>query len=434
VFGFMSKEAPLREQPLIRLSNVSKRFALRREVNRSFQQSFIRLMQGKRDPRESFWALRDVSFEVMRGDCFGIIGPNGSGKSTLLKLITGILEPTEGAISISGRVASLLELGAGFHPDLTGRENIYLNGSVYGLNRRQMESRIDDIIEYAELGDFIDVPIKHYSSGMYVRLGFAVATHSDPDILIVDEVLAVGDVAFQHKCLDSIQHFRNRGGTLVFVSHDLSSVQALCNNAVWLDHGRVKASGSPLDVSMSYVNHVADETQAKAGTQGLAETAHGQRWGSGQVEVISVVLCDGAGRERVVFATGQPLEIQLNYRIHTGAEEPVFGLAVHDQNGVHICGPNTEFGGLRIPATPGYGRVIYRVPNLSLLEGAYLLSVAAVNGLDNGVYDYHDRAYQFRVTPGRERERYGVITLNGTWSTHKLAEERPVHLVGAQRP
>ncbi len=415
MFGRTTRATHTQAQPLIHLSHVSKRFTLRREVNRSFQQTFIRLLQRKEDTRQRFWALRDVSFDVMPGDCFGIIGPNGSGKSTLLKLVTGILEPTTGDIAITGRVASLLELGAGFHPELTGRENIFLNGSVYGLSRRQMRDRIEKIIEYAELGDFIDVPIKHYSSGMYVRLGFAVAIHSDPDILLVDEVLAVGDVAFQHKCLDSIQEFRANGGTLVFVSHDLSSIQSLCNNAIWLEHGEVRAAGTPLDVSMSYVNHVADEAQAKAGVAPLTAPGEGHRWGSGRIEVTRVTLCDAVGRERKVFVSGEPMEIRLDYVIRPGVQDPVFGLAIHHQNGVHVCGPNTQFDGLHIPAIPGQGHVSYRVPDLPLLEGAYQLSVAAVDGGDSEVYDYHDRVYAFRVSPGRERERYGVVTLRGTW-------------------
>lgn len=422
----ISRAAPEKDQPLIHLSNVSKRFTLRREVSRSFQSTFIRLLQRRKDTRQRFWAIQDVSFDVQQGDCFGVIGPNGSGKSTLLKLITGILEPTQGEISVSGRVASLLELGAGFHPELTGRENIYLNGSVYGLSRRQMRSRVDQVIDYAELGDFIDVPIKHYSSGMYVRLGFAVAIHSDPDILLVDEVLAVGDVAFQHKCLDSIQLFRAAGGTLLFVSHDVSSIQALCNKAIWLDHGKVRAAGGPLDVAMAYINHIADEAQAKAGTVPLAAPGEGRRWGSGRVEVTRVELRDKEGRERKVFFTGSPMEIRLSYTIRKGGNEPVFGLAIHHQNGVHVCGPNTQFDGLRIPSTQGDGQVTYQIPQLPLLEGLYTVSVAAVDSADSEVYDYHDRAYSFRVSPERARERYGVVTLGGSWTVEPTSNKQPI--------
>ena len=214
-------------------------------------------------PPEISGRCNDVS---LRGQWRGLLRDYRAewrGKSTLLKLITGILEPTSGDIITQGRIASLLELGAGFHPDLTGRENIFLNGSVYGLNRRQMRQRFDEIIDFAELGDFIDVPIKHYSSGMYVRLGFAVAIHTDPDLLLVDEVLAVGDATFQHKCLDSIQQVSRQGGTLLFVSHDLGTIQSLCNQAIWLDGGHVRAAGRPTDVAMAYLNDVAEPPRAR---------------------------------------------------------------------------------------------------------------------------------------------------------------------------
>ncbi len=217
------------EKPLIQLRAVSKRFAFRQAAHRSFQETFIRLFQKRTETVREFWSLQDISFTVNQGDCFGVIGRNGSGKSTLLKLISGILEPTSGEVITQGRIASLLELGAGFHPELTGRENIFLNGSVYGLSHKQIKERLEQIIDFAELGDFIDAPIKHYSSGMYVRLGFAVAINVDPDVLLVDEVLAVGDAAFQAKCLDSIREFRSRGGTLLLVTHELGTVQRLCN-------------------------------------------------------------------------------------------------------------------------------------------------------------------------------------------------------------
>ena len=230
------------------------------------QELFIRLFRGSKPPKDEFWPLNDFTLAVSPGDCIGVIGPNGSGKSTLLKLVTGILEPTEGDMLVAGRLSSLLELGAGFQADLTGRENIYLNGSIYGLSRAEIDERIDRIIDYAELGEFIDTQVKHYSSGMYVRLGFAVAIHTEPDLLLVDEVLAVGDIAFQRKCLTSIYQFRNRGGTLLFVSHDLSTIQSICNRVVWLEDGHIQAEGNAIDVIMQYQRHVAAEENAKQGT------------------------------------------------------------------------------------------------------------------------------------------------------------------------
>ena len=403
-------------QPLIQLRQVSKRFAMHHEQPRSFQETFIRFVQRKRTPARVFWALQDVSFEVNSGDCFGIIGPNGSGKSTLLKLVTGILEPTNGDIITNGRIASLLELGAGFHPELTGRENIFLNGSVYGLSRRQMMERVASIIDFTELGDFIDVPIKHYSSGMYVRLGFAVAIHIDPDLLLVDEVLAVGDAAFQHKCMDRISKFRAQGGTLLFVSHDLGTVQTLCNKAMWLDSGHVRAAGQPTDVAMAYLNEVAQREEDKAAAESVpAREVARQQWGTGKVRIVGVELCDGTGAPRYIFVTGGVLEIRLRYRVEGLVEDPVFGIAIHHQNGAQICGPNTDFGGLRFSSLAGEGEVVYRIPALPLLEGAYAISVAVVERGDSEMYDYHDRAYPFRVATGTSRERYGLMTLNGDW-------------------
>ncbi len=409
-------------QPLILLRSVSKRFVMHHERQRSFQESFIRLVRNQRTPQRYFWALRDVSFEVEAGDCFGIIGPNGSGKSTLLKLITGILEPTSGDVITHGRITSLLELGAGFHPELTGRENIFLNGAVYGLSRRQMMERIDAIIDFAELGDFIDVPIKHYSSGMYVRLGFAVAIHTDPKVLLVDEVLAVGDAEFQHKCMDSISTFRAEGGTLLFVSHDLGAVQSLCNKAIWLDEGRVRAVGKPVDVVMAYLNQVARREEDKASMEPARNLRQGRnRWGTGKVQIIDVQLCDGTGTPRYVFVTGSTMEIRLRYYVEGEVKEPVFGIAIHHQNGTHICGPNTDFSGLRISSLQGEGLVVYRIPALPLLEGGYTVSAAVVARDNSETYDYHDRAYPFRVSLGVPRERYGVVTLKGEWQLVKDA-------------
>ncbi len=410
------------EQPLVSLQRVSKQFTMHRESQRSFQEMFIRLLQRQPRDAKKFWAIQDVSFEVHPGDCFGIIGPNGSGKSTLLKLITRILEPTSGHVATNGRIASLLELGAGFHPELTGRENIFLNGSVYGLSRQQMRSRVGKIIDFAELGDFIDVPIKHYSSGMHVRLGFAVAIHTDPDLLLVDEVLAVGDASFQQKCLNSIQKFRLHGGTLLFVSHDLGTIQSLCNRAIWLDHGKVRAAGVPTDVAMAYLNDVADRSEAQSASAPLAELSAGQRWGSGRIEITKVELRDATGAARAIFVNGGPFEVHLTYRAKAPVREPVFGLAIHHQNGVHVCGPNTRFSGLHIPYAEGEGEVVYTVPSLALLEGAYLLSVAAVDGGDSETFDYHDRAYPFRVAAGTSAERYGVVTLNGHWRVDATSE------------
>src|SRR5919109_171910 len=227
---------------VIEFNNVSKRFMIHRERRDSVQARFAGLLR-QRAAGEEFWALRDVSFGVARGESLGLVGHNGAGKSTALKLMTRILEPTSGTVRMCGRVAALLELGSGFHPDLSGRENVFLNGSLMGFSRRDMLARLDEIVDFSEIGDFIDMEVKHYSSGMYTRLAFAVATTVDPDILLTDEVLAVGDEAFQRKCMERIYHFRQMGKTIVFVSHALDTVSQLCDRAVWLDHGEARAIG-----------------------------------------------------------------------------------------------------------------------------------------------------------------------------------------------
>jgi len=416
--------APLPATPLVELRAVSRRFVKRAERHRSFQDLFIRLLRGRKPPQDLFWPLRNVSLAVHPGDSIGVIGPNGSGKSTLLKLITGILEPTGGELYVHGRISSLLELGAGFQPDLTGRENIYLNGSIYGLTRAEIDARLDDIIAYAELGDFIDTPVRHYSSGMHVRLGFAIAIYTEPDLLLVDEVLAVGDAAFQRKCLHSIQQYRDRGGTLFLVSHDLDAVQSICKRVIWLEDGEVQADGAPTDVVMAYLNHVAQTEQEKTRRAGIPSSAEieNRRWGTGKVRITAVELLDTDGQPSKVFYSGAPLSVRLRYVAAEPVANPVFGLAIHHDSGAHIAGPNTRFGGLEIPRLEPVGSLTYTIPALPLLEGQYVISVAAVDSVDSETYDYHDRRYPFQVFPGQANERYGLISLGGEWRLDPASE------------
>jgi lipopolysaccharide transport system ATP-binding protein len=402
----------------ITLDRVSKKFALRRDRPRSFQEMFLSLVKRNgRNAPEEFWALRDVSLNIEAGETVGFIGPNGAGKSTLLKLISRIIEPTTGSVTVSDRVGALLELGAGFHPDLTGRENIYLNGAILGLDRRQIDQRLDDMVAFAELERFIDVPVRHYSSGMYVRLGFAVAVHTDPKILLVDEVLAVGDQNFQHKCLERIMEMQRQGLTICFVSHDLGSVQRLCSRAVWLEDGVVQEAGAVGDTVSSYLRHMAmqEEGQIEGSADESKPLPMLHRWGSGQARIVSVTFLDSDGIERNVFHVGEPWAVRLHYQAPDRVDEPVFGIAVHRIDGVHVCGPNTVFSGLRIPYIEGEGQVVYRVDALPLMEGTYLLSVAVHNRADTAMYDYHDRLYTFRVRQVQSGERYGLVTMRGVW-------------------
>jgi len=396
---------------VIRFENVSKKFNLHHERARSFQELALSLFRRDNGSREEFWALRDVGFAVEQGETVGLIGPNGAGKSTALKLISRIIEPTSGRIEVNGRVGALLELGAGFHPDLSGRENVYLNGSILGLSRAQIRSRMDDIVAFAELERFIDVPVKHYSSGMYVRLGFSVAVHTDPEILLVDEVLAVGDASFQRKCLERIDEMRSEGVTILFVSHSSEKVRAICSRALWLDDGQLVADGSAEAVVARYLTHTWDSEEGKLKPRRGQDS---RRWGSGEVQIVGVRLLDGDGREKQQFRVGESLTVEISYRAEKRVERPVFGLAVHKSDGTHITGPNTQFAGYEIPQVEGEGIIRYAVRSLPLLEGSYSVSVAAHNWQDTKTFDYHDQLYPFRVLSS-EGEQYGIVTLKGEW-------------------
>ncbi len=395
---------------VIRFDSVSKLFRLTTGRPRTLQEAFLRLV-GKRAPerRESFWAVRDVDLSINRGETVALVGANGAGKSTLLKLTSRILVPTSGKVSVQGRVASLLELGTGFHPDLTGRENIHLNGSLLGLTQGTMRGKEETIIAFSGLGDFIDTPVRHYSSGMYMRLGFAIAVHVEPDILLVDEVLAVGDAAFQSKCLDKINQLRQDQVTILFVSHDLDAVRRICQRAVWMEEGRLEADGSTESVVQRYLWQVYQE-----GTLDAVEDA-GRRWGTHRIEIKEVQLLDGEGQQKQTFASGEPLVVEIHYAAPRPVERPIFGLAIHGGDGTHISGPNTRFADLEIPRVMGDGTLRYTIPEIPLLEGLYYISVASHNWDDTEMFDYHDRLYPFQVIPSGG-EQFGLFTLKGEWS------------------
>jgi lipopolysaccharide transport system ATP-binding protein len=424
-------------QAAVRLERVSKRFVLHRERPRSFQELLLKLPQRGNGPqrREEFWALKDVNLDVAPGEAVGLIGANGAGKSTALKLISRIIVPTSGQIVVNGRIGALLELGAGFHPDLTGRENVYLNGAILGLDRAQIRAKLDEIVRFAELERFVDVPVKHYSSGMYVRLGFSVAIHTDPDILLIDEVLAVGDQNFQHKCIERIMEMQRQGVTICFVSHSLDAVRRVCSQAVWLEDGMVKAAGDVENTIAAYLRHAAAEEEARihaasgrespsdeaaTGCQQVLEVEEAagsqKRWGTGEVEIVTVTFHDQTGAERHVFPVGEPWIVRVHYRACRLVDTPVFGLALHRDDGVHVCGPNTHFAGLDIAGIEGEGYVSYRVAALPLMEGTYWVSVSVHNRADTIMYDYHDRLYPFRVRRTGRGERYGVVSLGGEWT------------------
>lgn len=448
--------------PIIRVERVCKFYALHKDRPRSFQEIVVNLFRSRQSrlATESFWALQNISFSVEPGEMLGIIGSNGSGKSTLLKLLTRIIEPTSGQIAVNGRVSALLELGAGFHPELTGRENIFLYGSVLGLKRREMEQQLPEIIAFAELERFIDVPVKFYSSGMYVRLAFAVATSVRPEILLVDEVLAVGDRAFQDKCLERVVEMSNQGITIVIVSHDLDSIRRLCSRVIWLDKGLLRADGKTELVVNEYLAQVllheeAVAFEAKEASRALTPDSNPQaaaledtqyteqptassvespvenspvapkRWGTMQIEIMAVALYDHEGKERLLLMTGEPATVVIRYKAHTRIEQPVFGLAFFRSDGTHMSGSNTQLAQLDLAAVEGEGEVRYHIDKLPLLEGSYLITAAIHNATESEVYDYQQCYYPFQVRLGRVKERYGLLYIPGTHWQHISRTDHP---------
>lgn len=399
----------------VAFDKVSKRFILHREQRKTIQERVAGLLRP-RGQGEEFWALRDVSFAINQGQSLGLVGHNGAGKSTALKLMTRILEPTHGAVTMQGRVAALLELGSGFHPDLSGRENVYLYGSLMGFGRREMAERLDEVVDFSGIGDFIDMEVKHYSSGMYTRLGFAVATSVDPDILITDEVLAVGDEAFQRKCLERIYEFRQRGKTIIFVSHALETVRSMCDLALWLDHGSVRASGVVSTVVDAYLEDVnRREMERMAATQPHLDPNDPSRFGSREIEIEALEMLNAEGQSVSVFRTHEPVTIRMHYVVHQPVTGPVFGVGLYHESGIWLTGPNTRFDGLEMNELHGSGYVDYHIPDLPLLNGRYLLSVAVYDASMLHPYDHHERRYRLVVQGAGLREHYGIIAVPGSW-------------------
>jgi ABC-type polysaccharide/polyol phosphate transport system ATPase subunit len=360
-------------------------------------------------------ALDGIDFTVGRGEAFGIIGGNGSGKSTLLKIIAGMLQPTAGQIRINGRVAALIELGAGFHPEITGRENVFINGAVLGLTRKQIERRYDEIVEFSGLGGFMEEPVKNYSSGMYVRLGFAIAVHTDPDVLLVDEVLAVGDEAFAHRCIRRIEEMLATGKTLLFVSHSLDLVETLCDRVLWIENGIQRLVGTPRRVIDAYRQDVAEQEgeehrAAKAQRESGGAEAGGEslRWGSREAEILGVRLVAGPGQgeERYLLETGEAAVFEIRARAAGPVADFVFGVAVTTPRGVECWGTNTDLEGFVPGRFEGEVTVRLTCPALRFAPGEYFVDVA-VHARDGAPYDYHRRALTFTVT-SRDPQNQGV--------------------------
>lgn len=373
-------------EPAIEVDGVGKSFRLHAR-GRTLKSACVDWVLGRGGVSRDFWALRGVTFNAARGESLGIIGENGAGKSTLLALIAGTMLPTEGTIRSRGTISSLLELGAGFHPDLSGRENVMLYGAIMGIPREQMTRRMDAIVDFAGLREWIDEPVRHYSSGMYVRLGFSVAVEVDPDILLVDEVLAVGDVAFQRKCMDRMAEFRQAGKTMLIISHSLPTIEASSDRVLFLDAGRVLGLGEAAGVVNKYELHLRRKE-----AQGAKRV-----WGTQEVVIEGVRLLDAAGQPSEVFRSGGPLAAEITYRASRRIEHPVFGFAISDTTGHVVYGNNTQIERHEMPFIDGKGMLRLEIPVLGLARGSYLASFS-IHSADHRVNYYRmDHAFPLTV-------------------------------------
>jgi len=414
----------------IELTNVSKiyrRYSHRRQFATLKSALLSRSLVRDLNPDETFSAVQDVTVTVPRGRTLGVIGRNGSGKSTLLKLVAGITKPTTGTVTVNGRISALIELGAGFHPEISGRENVFINGIMLGLTKREVARRFDEIVEFAELKDFIDAPVKTYSSGMYMRLGFAVAIHVDPEVLLVDEVLAVGDEGFTHRCLDKFAEFKRRGKTILLVTHSLSLVERFCDEALWMDGGRKKTTGDPKRVVGAYVTDVekSEETQLAAGDAKAQEAvvaispddpvtavlpdhpletatapadmfrATEGRWGSREIEITAVELLGPEGVAHI-FHTGDAISVRMRVRAHQPISDFVFGFGLFSAEGVCCYGTNTHLEGFVSRAIEGEAEVTLQFDRLDLVAGTYKIDVA-VHRRDGATFDYQRLLHTFRI-------------------------------------
>jgi ABC-2 type transport system ATP-binding protein/lipopolysaccharide transport system ATP-binding protein len=436
-------------EPAVRVEGVSKKFRLSSDRRTHLKELFVR----GRNHYEEFWALRDVSLTVEPGTTFGLIGHNGSGKSTLLKLMAGIHRPTSGTITHNGRISALLELGAGFHPELSGRDNIYLNGAILGIKSARIDTALERIVEFSGLGQFIDSPVKVYSSGMYARLGFSIAVHLDPEILIVDEILAVGDEDFQRRCFDYLEQLRSRGVTIIFVSHSLGIVQKLCDHVAWLDHGTLRQEGNALEVVEAYIEsvneienarmeHVDEAHEAPAevpaggegesagaeGAEATAAEAAGQgdpggapvaatppaRRGTGELRVTDVTFLSN-GRRVNHAVSGEPLTIRLAYRTTRPIADPVFAIGIYAERGHKVANPHTN--PQQVGPVDGAGTVDFELPALPLQQGHWRLSIGVTDPTYTKIYDHQDKTVLLKVqASGKGIDLGGDVLLPGTWS------------------
>lgn len=421
----------------IEVKNLKKSFRVYLDKGSTIKEKIVSRNRRKYEKRE---VLRGISFSVRKGEAIGLIGHNGCGKSTTLKLLTRIMYPDSGTITMKGRISSLIELGAGFHPDMSGRENIYINASIFGLSKKEIDKRLDDIIAFSELEKFIDNPVRTYSSGMYMRLAFSVAINVDADILLVDEILAVGDVNFQAKCFNRLREIKAQGVTIVIVSHSLGQIEQICDRSLWIDEGLIRVEGKPRDVHPEYLDYMGERRQEVADKErerqekkqkkegkrkeegGKEESvkeeqpqtkAEIKRWGNGNARIQNVSLTDREGADKTVFKTGEDIQIRLSYKVSKTVDDAVIGIGIFRSDGLQCYGTNTRIDKIERFNIKKDGFVVLKLLNVLLLPGEYVLDVAIESGTGEAV-DYYKEISRFEVFS--DLSDVGVMRVEHSWN------------------
>lgn len=418
---------------VIDVRDISKKFRVYHEKDLNLKYAFLNFLTGKKSSYyDEFWALRNINMDIKKGETIGLIGENGSGKSTLLKLMSRILFPDEGYVYTEGKIAALIEVGAGFHSELSGKENIYINGSILGFKKKEIEASLEEIIEFSGLERFIDNPIKTYSSGMYVRLGFSIAINVDPDILLIDEILAVGDENFQKKCLQKIDGFKSEGKTIIIVSHDLTTVEKMCDRVFLLDNGLVASEGAPVDVISDYHKTLFEKEEkalraeqiekvpvAAPPQQDEPPAPEANRWGSKEAEITGIEFLNEQNERSDVFKTGDFMKVRIHYKAKERIKKPVFGIAFYREDGIHINGPNTKTSNYDIEHIEGKGYIEHIINSIPFLPGTYLFTASIYDYSCINAYDHWERCFKFSVVESeRIKERYGVFYIPSEWRHH----------------
>ncbi|VVB56322.1 putative ABC transporter ATP-binding protein [uncultured archaeon] len=413
MFDLQTPKQP--SEDAIIVQNVSKHFRIPHEKRTKLFEHITGALKGTTSTYEEFWAVKDVSFTVKKGETLGIIGENGSGKSTLLKIIAGVLTPDSGSVKVNGKIAPFLELGVGFNPELTAEDNVRLYGAIMGMSKKEMEDKFEEIFEFADLEKFRNMKLKNFSSGMYARLAFATAAATDPDILLIDEVLSVGDLGFQRKCFERIDEFKRSGKTIVFVSHDTGSIKKLCKISVFLEHGEVRFMGTTEKVLYSYNSYMIDK-EIREFNKSTKKDEPKDRWGTREIEILDVKTLDEKNIENHSFKTGDKIRYQISYKVNKDFSDPTFGFGLYANNGTYIYGTTTKLDDFSLKLPQNNGMIYLDIDNF-LLSGTFLISVGVWSGDDwLKPYDVHDKMYSFKIIFDKKYD--GIVKMPSKWSSN----------------